>query len=420
LGLISSPYYHGNLTLVKQRNWICYYDPEFIPANLQYIIMPIAEAKPALLVLIDGTVYRGWAFGAQGTTVGEVVFNTGMTGYQEVLTDPSYCGQIVTFTYPELGNTGANAEDEESAAPQVKGVIARNITQRPSNWRSTQSLPDYLRQHHIIGIYGIDTRALTRQLRSVGAMNGGISTEILDPEILLQRVEAAPNMAGLNLVKEVTTPQPYEWSEATPAAWEFGPVASPASTAPLTVVALDFGVKRNILRRLASYGCRVIVVPASTPPEEILAHNPDGIFLSNGPGDPSAVQEGIRTTQALLAAQKPTFGICMGHQILGLSLGADTFKLKFGHRGLNQPAGLKQQVEITSQNHGFAVTEESLGADVEITHLNLNDRTVAGLRHKTLPFFSVQYHPEASPGPHDADYLFENFVRLMREHQQSV
>ncbi|BFM40887.1 glutamine-hydrolyzing carbamoyl-phosphate synthase small subunit [Synechocystis sp. LKSZ1] len=380
--------------------------------------MPIAEAKPALLVLIDGTVYRGWAFGAQGTTVGEVVFNTGMTGYQEVLTDPSYCGQIVTFTYPELGNTGVNPEDEESAHPQVKGVIARNITQRPSNWRSTQSLSDYLAQHNIVGIYGIDTRALTRQLRSVGAMNGGISTEILDPETLLQRIEAAPSMAGLNLVKEVTTAHPYEWSEVTPAAWEFGPVESPASTAPLTVVALDFGVKRNILRRLASYGCRVIVVPASTPPEEILAYNPDGIFLSNGPGDPAAVQEGISTTQALLAAQKPTFGICMGHQILGLSLGADTFKLKFGHRGLNQPAGLKQQVEITSQNHGFAVTEESLGADVEITHLNLNDRTVAGLRHKTLPFFSVQYHPEASPGPHDADYLFENFVRLMREYKQ--
>lgn len=380
--------------------------------------MPIAETKPALLVLIDGTVYRGWAFGAQGTTVGEVVFNTGMTGYQEVLTDPSYCGQIVTFTYPELGNTGVNPEDEESAYPQVKGVIARNITQRPSNWRSTQSLSDYLVQHNIVGIYGIDTRALTRKLRSVGAMNGGISTAILDPEALLQRVEAAPSMAGLNLVKEVTTSQAYEWSETTPAAWEFGRVDAATPENPLTVVALDFGVKRNILRRLASYGCRVIVVPAATPVQEILAYNPDGIFLSNGPGDPAAVQEGISTTKALLAAQKPTFGICMGHQILGLSLGADTFKLKFGHRGLNQPAGFKNQVEITSQNHGFAVTEESLGAEVEITHLNLNDRTVAGLRHKTLPFFSVQYHPEASPGPHDADYLFENFVQLMREYQQ--
>lgn len=380
--------------------------------------MPTAEAKPALLVLVDGTVYRGWSFGARGTTVGEVVFNTGMTGYQEVLTDPSYRGQIVTFTYPELGNTGVNTEDEESSRPQVKGVIARNITFRPSNWRSQQSLPDYLMEHDLIGIYGIDTRSLTRKLRSVGAMNGGISTEILDPEALIRHVQAAPSMAGLNLVKEVTTPATYEWSESTPSQWEFAAIAEQSSE-PLTVVALDFGVKRNILRRLASYGCRVIVVPASASPEEILSYNPDGIFLSNGPGDPSAVQEGIETTKQLLAAQKPMFGICMGHQILGLSLGAETFKLKFGHRGLNQPCGLEQQVEITSQNHGFAVTSESLQADVEITHLNLNDKTVAGLKHKTLPFFSVQYHPEASPGPHDADYLFASFVQLMRDHKAS-
>ncbi|MFM7191453.1 MAG: glutamine-hydrolyzing carbamoyl-phosphate synthase small subunit [Microcystaceae cyanobacterium] len=380
--------------------------------------MPTAEAKPALLVLVDGTVYRGWSFGARGTTVGEVVFNTGMTGYQEVLTDPSYRGQIVTFTYPELGNTGVNTEDEESSRPQVKGVIARNITFRPSNWRSQQSLPDYLLQHGLIGIYGIDTRALTRKLRSVGAMNGGISTEILDPEALIRHVQAAPSMAGLNLVKEVTTPATYEWSESTPSQWEFAAIAEQSPEA-LTVVALDFGVKRNILRRLASYGCRVIVVPASASPEEILSYNPDGIFLSNGPGDPSAVQEGIETTKQLLTAQKPMFGICMGHQILGLSLGAETFKLKFGHRGLNQPCGLEQQVEITSQNHGFAVTSESLQADVEITHLNLNDKTVAGLKHKTLPFFSVQYHPEASPGPHDADYLFASFVQLMRDHKAS-
>ena len=380
--------------------------------------MPTAEAKPALLVLVDGTVYRGWSFGARGTTVGEVVFNTGMTGYQEVLTDPSYRGQIVTFTYPELGNTGVNAEDEESSHPQVKGVIARNITFRPSNWRSQQSLPDYLLQHDLIGIYGIDTRALTRKLRSVGAMNGGISTEILDPEALIRHVQAAPSMAGLNLVKEVTTPATYEWSESTPSHWEFAAITEQTQE-PLTVVALDFGVKRNILRRLASYGCRVIVVPASASPEEILSYNPDGIFLSNGPGDPSAVQEGITTTKQLLTAQKPMFGICMGHQILGLSLGAETFKLKFGHRGLNQPCGLEQQVEITSQNHGFAVTSESLQAEVEITHLNLNDKTVAGLKHKTLPFFSVQYHPEASPGPHDADYLFASFVELMRQHKSS-
>lgn len=371
------------------------------------------DAHPALLVLADGTTYHGWSFGAPGTTVGEVVFNTGMTGYQEVLTDPSYSGQIIAFTYPELGNTGVNSDDEESNTVQAKAVIARNVTYRPSNWRSTQSLPEYLQEHQIPGIYGIDTRSLTRKLRDYGAINGGVSTEILDPEKLLDLVRQAPDMTGLNLVKDVTTKEIYQWSGATESEWEFAPGVS--QDEPLTVVALDFGVKRNILRRLASYGCKVIVVPANTPSEEILALNPDGIFLSNGPGDPAAVTEGIAVTKELLAAAKPTFGICMGHQILGLSLGAETFKLKFGHRGLNQPAGLQKQIEITSQNHGFAIAEKSLGADVEITHLNLNDRTVAGLRHKTLPFFSVQYHPEASPGPHDADYLFEDFVKLMRE-----
>jgi carbamoyl-phosphate synthase small subunit len=384
--------------------------------------MLFTGAQPALLVLADGTVFRGWSFGAIGTTIGEVVFNTGMTGYQEVMTDPSYRGQIVTFTYPELGNTGVNLEDEESSQPHVKGLIARNICDRPSNWRSTQSLPDYLKQHRIPGIFGIDTRALTRRLRSSGAMNGGISTEILDPAELLLQVQEAPSMAGSNLVKEVTTPTLYEWSEPSPIAWEFGGGGSDSSgdQPSLTVVALDFGVKRNILRRLASYGCRVIVVPADTSAEEILKHNPDGIFLSNGPGDPAAVTEGIATAKDLLTSQKPIFGICMGHQILGLSLGAETFKLKFGHRGLNQPAGLKQRVEITSQNHGFAIEANSIpNADVEITHLNLNDQTIAGMRHKTLPLFSVQYHPEASPGPHDADYLFEKFVESMRSSQRT-
>ncbi|NJK68145.1 MAG: glutamine-hydrolyzing carbamoyl-phosphate synthase small subunit [Microcoleus sp. CSU_2_2] len=382
--------------------------------------MSLSTAQPALLVLADGTAYRGWSFGAHGTTVGEVVFNTGMTGYQEVLTDPSYCGQIVTFTYPELGNTGVNLEDEESAGPKIRGAIARNVCSRPSNWRCSQSLQDYLKQYNIPGIYGIDTRALTRKIRTVGSINGGISTAILDPAELLEQVQDAPSMAGLNLVREVTTREVYEWSEATDSVWEFSPTVKPASGEVWTVVAIDFGVKRNILRRLASYGCRVIVVPADTAPEEILKYNPDGIFLSNGPGDPSAVTEGFETTKALLKSEKPIFGICMGHQILGRSLGAETFKLKFGHRGLNQPAGLTQRVEITSQNHGFAIDPDSLAAEVEITHLNLNDRTVAGLKHKTLPLFSVQYHPEASPGPHDADYLFDRFVQTMRENQKAV
>ena len=377
--------------------------------------MPLSDAIPAILVLADGTTYYGWSFGAIGTAIGEVVFNTGMTGYQEVLTDPSYCGQIVIFTYPELGNTGVNPEDEESVKPQVQGAIARNICTRPSNWRSTQSLPDYLKQYQIPGIYGIDTRNLTRKIRALGAMNGGISTSILDEAELLDLVRAAPNMKGLNLVHEVTTPTVYEWLDPTNSVWEFNPELLANSSESFTVVALDFGVKRNILRRLAAYGCRIIVVPADTTAAEILKYNPDGIFLSNGPGDPSAVMEGIETTKALLLSHKPMFGICMGHQILGHALGAETFKLKFGHRGLNQPAGLQQRVEITSQNHSFAIDADSIPANtMEISHLNLNDLTVAGLRHKSLPVFSVQYHPEASPGPHDADYLFEQFVQAMR------
>jgi carbamoyl-phosphate synthase small subunit len=347
--------------------------------------------------------------------MGEVVFNTGMTGYQEVLTDPSYRGQIVTFTYPELGNTGVNPQDEESDRPHVRGAIARNICELPSNWRMTQTLPEYLQQHGIPGIFGIDTRALTRKLRSSGVMNGAISTEILDPEELLRLLQSAPSMAGLNLVNEVTTAEPYEWAEPTETIWECFPEEETAAEPTLTVVAIDFGIKRNILRRLTRYGCRVIVVPANTSPETILSYKPDGIFLSNGPGDPAAVADAPQIIQALLEKQLPTFGICMGHQILGLSLGAETFKLKFGHRGLNHPCGLTQRVEITSQNHGFAINADSISdADIEISHLNLNDRTVAGIRHKALPLFSVQYHPEASPGPHDADYLFREFVDMMR------
>jgi len=381
--------------------------------------MTFLEAKPALLVLADGSVYRGWSFGAPGTVLGEVVFNTGMTGYQEVLTDPSYRGQIVTFTYPELGNTGVNPDDEESPQPQVSGVIARNVCPFPSNWRATQSLPSYLERHHIPGIYGIDTRALTRKIRSLGAMNGAISNEILDVDELRRQLQAAPAMAGLNLVRDVTTPAAYEWTEATDPIWELSPPAPHANQPALTVVAIDFGIKRNILRRLASYGCRVIVVPVTTSPETILSYNPDGIFLSNGPGDPASEAQVIETARALLAQDKPMFGICLGHQILSLAMGAETFKLKFGHRGLNHPCGLQRQVEITSQNHGFAVEVDSMSqADVEISHLNLNDRTVAGMRHRTLPIFSVQYHPEASPGPHDADYLFQNFVNMMMENRR--
>ncbi|MBW4510907.1 MAG: glutamine-hydrolyzing carbamoyl-phosphate synthase small subunit [Scytonematopsis contorta HA4267-MV1] len=383
--------------------------------------MPLSEAIPALLVLADGSSYRGWSFGATGTAIGEVVFNTGMTGYQEVMTDPSYLGQIVVFTYPELGNTGVNPEDEESERPQIRACIARNICTKPSNWRSTQSLPDYLKQHHIPGIYGVDTRAITRRIRDSGAMNGGISTELLDEAELLQKVQQAPDMSGLNLVTGVTTSDTYEWLEPTGSAWEFNSQGTANISETFTVVAIDFGIKRNILRRLASYGCRVIVVPANTPAQEILQYNPDGIFLSNGPGDPAAVTEGFETTKALLKTEKPIFGICMGHQILGRALGAETFKLKFGHRGLNQPAGLSQRVEITSQNHGFAIDPESLPEKfVEISHLNLNDQTVAGLRHKSLPVFSVQYHPEASPGPHDADYLFEEFVKAMQAARQAA
>ncbi len=380
--------------------------------------MVFPDAPPALLVLADGSVFHGWSFGAPGTVMGEVVFNTGMTGYQEVMTDPSYSGQLVTFTYPELGNTGVNPEDEESNRPHIKAAIARNICSIPSNWRSTQSLPNYLKTHKIPGIFGIDTRALTRRIRTAGAMNGALSTEVLDPSELLRQLQDTPPMTGLNLVDQVTTPEVYEWTETTSPAWEYSSSPAIATDKPLTVVAVDFGVKRNILRRLASYGCRIIVVPAHSSAELIMGYNPDGIFLSNGPGDPAAVTYAPTLVKALLNYELPTFGICMGHQILGLSLGASTFKLKFGHRGLNQPCGLQQQVEITSQNHGFALDVDSIPGDrVAITHLNLNDQTIAGLAHKTLPIFSVQYHPEASPGPHDADYLFLKFVETMQDYR---
>jgi len=375
----------------------------------------MSSKLPALLVLEDGKTFRGFSFGALGTTTGELVFNTGMTGYQEVLTDPSYCGQIVTFTYPELGNTGINPEDVESNKLQVRGIVTRNIAQRPSNWRATISLTEHLQQEGIVGIAGVDTRALTRHLRTQGAMNGAISTEILDPHVLLAKAKAAPSMKGRDLVPEVTTARPYTWEDQGDSQWEFRAQKAEFANA-LKVVALDFGIKWNILRRLVSYGCAVVVVPATSTLEEILSHKPDGIFLSNGPGDPAAVTYGIETVKQLLDLGKPVFGICLGHQILGLALGGKTHKLKFGHRGLNQPASFNSKVEITSQNHGFVVDSDSFqNMEVEITHLNLNDNTVEGLRHRSLPIFSVQYHPEASPGPHDADYLFAEFVEQMQK-----
>ena len=379
--------------------------------------MNIMKGEPVLLVLADGTFFEGLSFGAKGTVMGEVVFNTGMTGYQEVLTDPSYYGQIVNFTCPELGNTGINDDDQESDRPHVFGVIAKNITYRPSNWRSTESLPDYLIRHGIVSIYGIDTRQLTRKIRAMGAMNGIISTEILDKETLISKLKSAPPMEGLNLVKKVTTNKIYQWSIATNGKWEFVDHHSQTVKDLLTVIVVDFGIKRNILKRLVSYGCKVIVVPVDTELNSILNYDPDGIFLSNGPGDPASVSEGINLVKLLIGTEIPIFGICMGHQILSLALGGSTFKLRFGHRGLNQPCGLSNKIEITSQNHGFAVSEESLNETIEISHFNLNDQTIAGICHKKLPFFSVQYHPEASPGPHDADYLFVKFINFMQQYR---
>ena len=375
----------------------------------------VPSSAPALLVLADGLVLRGEAFGAHGTAVGEVVFNTGMSGYQEVMTDPSYSGQLVTFTYPELGNTGVNSADQEADAPHVRGVIARELAPRPSNWRAEDSLEAWLSRHHVVGIRGIDTRALVRHLREGGAINGAISTDGSSPQQLLEQVRSAPSMAGLNLAQAVTTSAPYEWSSLCPASFDQRLQSNP--TTPYRVVAIDFGIKRAILERLAAHGCAVTVLPADATLEQVLALNPEGVFLSNGPGDPAAVSHGIELARGL--AQQPdlpVFGICLGHQILGLALGGSTYKLGYGHRGLNHPCGSPGVVEITSQNHGFALDAASLPAvDVEITHFNLNDRTVAALAHRQKPLFGVQYHPEASPGPHDADHHFGRFARLMAE-----
>jgi carbamoyl-phosphate synthase small subunit len=367
----------------------------------------------AYLVLGDGTLYRGAAFGARAKGEGEVVFHTGMTGYQEVLTDPSYAGQIVCMTYPEIGNTGCNPEDEESRGLFLRGFVVRSYNERPSSWRSQETLHDYLARHGVPGISGIDTRALVRHLRTAGAMNGVLAHGPQDEAALRARAEALPSMAGLNLVDGVTEGRRYEWREGN--AWRTRP--RPAGRKRHRVVAFDYGVKRNILRELVDAGFDVTVVPASTPAREVLALRPDGVFLANGPGDPAAVTYAIPIVRELVAAKLPTFGICLGHQILGLALGGTTRKLRFGHHGANQPARDEQsrRVMIASENHGFAVDADALrrAGDVEITHVNLNDGTVEGLRHRTLPVFSVQYHPEASPGPHDLAYLFDRFRELI-------
>lgn len=366
----------------------------------------------AILALSDGTIFEGEHFGATGETSGEVVFNTSMTGYQEVLTDPSYKGQIVTMTYPLIGNYGCNEIDVESAKPQVEGFIVREYSSRYSNWRSSGSLDDYFKEHSIIGIQEIDTRALTRRLRVHGVMNGVLSTEDLLPESLVAKAQAWPGLIGADLAGRVTCSDSYSWNDPGTALGEL-PEAIPESR--FRVIAMDFGVKYNILRQLARHGCEVQVVPARTSADEILAADPDGIFLSNGPGDPEPVDYAVETIRQLVG-KKPMFGICLGHQLLGLAFGGTSFKLKFGHRGANQPVKRLDtgQVEITSQNHGFCVDIESLPKAVEVTHINLNDQTLEGMRHTEHLIFSVQYHPEASPGPHDANYLFEKFTDLMK------
>ncbi|MCY4554130.1 MAG: glutamine-hydrolyzing carbamoyl-phosphate synthase small subunit [Candidatus Poribacteria bacterium] len=386
-----------------------------------------------ILALADGTVFEGEQFGATGETVGEVVFNTSMTGYQEVLTDPSYKGQIVTMTYPLIGNYGCNEADVESIGPQVEGFVVREYSAYHSNWRSKWSLDTYLADHNIIGIQGIDTRALTRRLRVHGVMNGCLSTEDLNPESLVAKAKAWHGLVGWDLVQRVTCPNPYAWQnshQSSVISHQLEEVLlndnlltdnrkvfrrkTELTTDNYKVIALDFGIKYNILRQLTEHGCEVQVVPATTTAAEILAAAPDGVFLSNGPGDPMPVGYAIETIQGLMG-KKPLFGICLGHQLLGLALGGKTFKLKFGHRGANQPVKHFEtdKVEITSQNHGFCVDIDSLPNSVDITHINLNDDTLEGIQHREYPIFSVQYHPEASPGPHDASYLFSRFTEMM-------
>lgn len=363
-------------------------------------------SKKAILVLEDGRTFSGASFGADGECFGEMVFNTSMSGYQEILTDPSYAGQIVAMTYPLIGNYGVNEEDVESRRPWVEGFVVREASRIVSNWRSTESLNAYLIRNNIVGLEHIDTRSLVRHIRDKGAMRAGISTVDLDAKALLDRVLASPDMKNRELASAVTVGESYSYS----------PIRTPHSAVEkYHVVAFDFGVKTNSLREFSKFGCKITVVPADTTADEVLALKPDGIFLSNGPGDPASMTTVVEEIKKLAASQTPMFGICLGHQLIGSAFGGETYKLKFGHRGGNQPIKdlTTGKIEITSHNHGFAVNADSLPADVEVTHINLNDQTVAGLRHKTLPVFSVQYHPESAPGPRDSEYLFERFVKLM-------
>jgi len=370
----------------------------------------------AILALEDGTIYRGLAAGAEGESHGEVVFNTSMTGYQEVLTDPSYSGQIVAMTSAEIGNYGVASDDVESRKPQVAGFIIRDESPVASNWRSQGTLRDYLVSNRIVAVSDIDTRELTRKLRSSGVMRGVVATgNQLDEKALVERARSIPRMEGSDLVRGVTSPEAFDWPDEDPD--EYDIKLERRAKRRFKVAAYDFGMKWNIMRRLSAHGCDVRVYPAFTPAAELLATNPDGVFLSNGPGDPAPLTYAIENARVIAHSGVPTFGICLGHQILGLAAGGKTFKLKFGHRGANHP--VKQlatgKIEITSQNHGFAVDPDTLPSDVEVTHRNLYDGTVEGMRHTAQPVFSVQYHPEASPGPHDADYLFHDFIKLIEE-----
>ncbi len=377
-------------------------------------------SRPAKLALEDGTVYSGYAFGADGEVDGEVCFNTSMTGYQEILTDPSYRGQIVTMTYPEIGNYGVNSEDVESRRPHLSGFVIRELSRRHSSFRSTGDLDSYLRENGVVGLWGIDTRALVRRLRTAGAMKGVISTTDLDHNSLVAKAQNSPGLVGRDLVREVVPTETCSWDEGLSSYDRFHSlpraVREDHGKPPLHVVALDFGMKWNISRHLADRGCKVTVMPGTATAAEVLAQKPDGVFLSNGPGDPEPLSYAIETIQGVLGKQ-PVFGICLGHQLLSLACGAKTFKLKFGHRGANQPILNRQtgRVEITTQNHGFAVSPDNLPETLEVTHVHLNDNTIAGVRHREVPAFSVQFHPEASSGPHDSHYLFDEFVDLMQK-----